>query len=474
MKFNLIILVSGFMENREILQEYWLQEEKLVYTVKEVSQKIKDLIDNSFVYLWIEGELQNFRPSQSGHLYFSLVEEDSSIKGIFFKDQKNNLPLEHLKEGMRVLVFGKISYFTRSGEIFLISKKVEPVGVGRIHLQKEYLLKKYANLFDPNIKKEIPPYPKKIALVTSLFSAAIQDFLKVSEDRWDIQILVYPVRVQGDGAHLEIVQAIEDLNRHFPDLDLIVITRGGGSLEDLYPFYTEEIILGVRRSKIPIVSAVGHEIDYTLCDLAADKRCPTPSSAAQEIIPDKRKFIEKLDFYLKKLSKQMELQIINRERILKQLHLRLQERNPFRIIHDLQHRFKDLRHRLNTSLTSYFHQQEKRLLYLKKELELRNPIRLLEREEQKISHLKKMLMSFSPLSVLEREEQRLWHLKKLLFSLSPYSILERGYSIVKSYPQERLIKSAKEVSIGDHLVIRLSRGKLWVTVWKREVEEDDN
>lgn len=435
------------MEERELLQIPWGQEEKLFFTVKEVSQKIKELLENSFVYLWVEGEIQNLRHSQSGHLYFSLVEEDSTLKGILFRDQKNSVPTEYLKEGIRVLAFGRITYFSRSGEVFLITRKIEPVGLGHLYLKKEYLLRKYAHLFDPNLKREIPPFPKKIGLITSLFGAAIQDFLKVCENRWNVHIIIYPVRVQGDGAHLEIVQAIKELNEHFPDLDLIVIARGGGSLEDLYPFYTEEIILGVRGSKIPVVSAVGHEIDYTLCDLAADKRCPTPSSAAQEIIPDKKVILTKLNFYLGKILKLTELQIMNRERLLRQIHIKIQERNPFKLVHNLEQKFKDYRHQLSSKVTLFIHRREKHLIHLRKELEFRNPLR-----------------------ILEREEQRLNHLRKLLFSLSPYSILERGYSIVKSYPQDRLIRSAEEVSPGDHLIIKLNKGRVWVTVWKKEVE----
>lgn len=148
-------------------------------------------------------------------------------------------------------------------------------------------------MFDPKLKRPIPPFPQKIVLITSLFSAALQDFLKISKERWGIHILVYPVKVQGESAHLEIVKAIEEVNKYFSDVDLILITRGGGSIEDLAPFYTEELLLAIRSSKIPIVSAVGHEIDVTLCDLAADKRCPTPSSAAHEILPDKKECLKK-------------------------------------------------------------------------------------------------------------------------------------------------------------------------------------
>lgn len=433
------------MPREEILKEVSNYPEKFFYSVKEIAQRIKELLDEGFTYLWIEGELTNLKFSQTGNLYFTLAEEEATLKGIVFKDQKNNMPLEYLKEGTKVLVYGKLTYFMRSGEIFLSAKKIEPLGLGILHLKREYLLRKYAHLFDPNLKREIPSYPQKIALITSLFGAALEDFLKVSLERWGVHILIYPVKVQGEGAHLEIVQAIRDLNESFPDLDVIIITRGGGSLEDLAPFYTEEIILEVRNSKIPVVSAVGHEIDYTLCDLAADKRCPTPTAAAIQVLPDKKDLEQKLETYSRKLNRLLELLLSHWERRVKDLHIKLQEKNPFREIHHLEQKLKDYKFNLFQKISGFLYRRENKLLNLKKELEMRSPV-----------------------NIVQREEERLSHLKKLLFSLSPYNILEKGYSIVKRYPQKEIIKSSHEVKIGDHLEIVLGQGKVWATVWKKE------
>lgn len=335
----------------------YLFEEKFYFTVKEISQKIKSLIEKNFVLLWIEGEISNLKYAQNGHIYFNLREEDSYLKAIIFREHRGEIPWDYLKDGLKVLVYGKITFFQRTGEIYIIIKKIEPLGIGLIYLKKEYLIKKYKNYFDSKLKRSLPPFPQRIALITSLFGAALQDFLKISAERWGVHILVYPVKVQGEGAHLEIVQAIKDLNQYFPDLDFIVITRGGGSIEDLAPFYTEEIILAIRDSQIPIVSAVGHEIDLTLCDLAADKRCPTPSAAAHEILPDKREFFLKLDFYRKKLLKLLEINLVKAENSLS---------------------------------------------FLKRKLEIRSPKNMIALIEEKLRVYKKLLFSLSPYNILER------------------------------------------------------------------------
>jgi len=289
-------------------------EEKLYFTVKEITQNLKDLIERKFSVLWIEGEIANLRYSQNGNIYFNLIEEEASLKCIIFNSQKKITITSWLKDGLKVLCLGRLNFYTRSGECYFIVRRAEPLGKGILILKKEGLIEKYKPLFDPNRKRSIPLYPKKIALITSLFGAALQDFLKISKNRWEVEILIYPVRVQGEGAEKEIVQAIKDINIHFSDVDVIVITRGGGSFEDLAPFYTEDIILGVKESKIPVVSAVGHEIDYTICDLIADKRCATPTAAAEEVIPAKEEVLYRLSLYQKKINQLLEIIISRREK----------------------------------------------------------------------------------------------------------------------------------------------------------------
>ncbi|MCX8041208.1 MAG: exodeoxyribonuclease VII large subunit [Thermodesulfobacteriaceae bacterium] len=396
------------------------KENKLFYTVKEITQSIKDLMEKSYPLLWIEGEIANLRYSQNGNVYFNLIEEEASLKAIIFNSQRDSKIVPYLRNGLKVICLSKLTFFSRSGECFLVIRKIEPLGTGALILKKEALIEKYKSLFDPSRKRALPKYPKKIALITSLFGAALQDFLKIAQDKWEVEILVYPVKVQGEGAEKEIVQAVYEINLKFPEVEIIVITRGGGSFEDLAPFYSEDIILGLKDSKIPIVSAVGHEIDYTLCDLIADKRCPTPSAAAQEILPDKTEILKKLTFYRERLSKQTELLFSKWERLVHQFKWRLQKRSP------------------QEKLISW----EENLKAFKKHLQI---------------NLEKLLF---------QKEKKLENFKNLLFSLSPLNILQKGYSIVKSYPEGKIVKSVKEVREKEYLEIQLAEGKLLVKVEK--------
>ncbi|MBO8143785.1 MAG: exodeoxyribonuclease VII large subunit [Thermodesulfobacterium sp.] len=443
------------------------EKEKLYFTVKEVTQNLKDLIERNFSVLWIEGEIANLRYSQNGNIYFNLIEEEASLKSIIFNSQKEVTIAPYLKDGLKVLCWGRLNFYTRSGECYFIVRRVEPLGKGILTLKKEELIKKYKPLFDPNRKKSIPVYPKKIALITSLFGAALQDFLKISKNRWEVEILIYPVRVQGEGAEKEIVQAIKDINTHFSDVEVIVITRGGGSFEDLAPFYTEDIILGVKESKIPVVSAVGHEVDYTICDLIADKRCATPTAAAEEVIPAKEEVLYRLSLYQKKINQLLEIIVSRREKKLYEAKIELENKNPFKVVQSLEKRIKDLSYRLNLEMEKYLGFKEKKLWEIKNLFRKRHPQENIRILEEKLKFFKNRLF-YSIKSCYLEKEKRLESLEKLLSSFSPLNVLRRGYSIVKSYPEGKIIRKAKEVKEGKLLEIYLSKGKLLVEVKKVE------
>jgi len=443
------------------------EREKLYFTVKEVTQELKTFIEAKFPLLWIEGEVANLRYAHNGNIYFNLIEEEASLKAIIFSYQKDIEITPYLKNGLKVLCFGKLSFYPRSGECYFIVRRVEPLGKGLLTLKKEELIRKYQPLFDPNRKRTIPPYPKKIALITSIFGAALQDFLKVSKDRWELEILIYPVRVQGEGAEKEIVQAIKDINNCFSDVEVIIITRGGGSFEDLAPFYTEDIILGIKDSKIPVVSAVGHEIDYTICDLIADRRCATPTAAAEEIIPSKEDILHKLKLYKEKLDQLLEVIFTKKEKSLYEVKIELGNKNPFKIIHHLERKIKDYYHKLVLETEKYFSLKEKKLWEIKNLLKKRHPQENIKFGEERLKFFKNRLFYSIKVYFIEKEK-KLENLKKLLISLSPLNILQRGYSIVKSYPEGKIIKNAKEVKEGKLLEVYLSKGKLLVEVKKVE------
>lgn len=441
--------------------------ERSYFTVKELTQRVKKLVEEGFSLLWVEGEISNLRHAQNGNLYFNLTEEEASIKAIIFNAQKEKEIVSYLQNGLKVLCWGKLNFYPKTGEVYLIVRRIELLGSGYLELKKQQLIKKYQYLFDPNKKRSIPLFPKKIAVITSIFSAALQDFLKIVSERWEIEVLVYPSRVQGEGAEKEIVQAIKDINLHFYDVDVIFITRGGGSAEDLAPFNTEEIILGISKSKIPVVSAVGHEIDYTLCDMIADKRCPTPSAAAQEVIPDKHKWLEKLELYKKKYKQFLDIILSKKQNRLYQVKLTLTERSPFNLLYSLEKDLKQKFYRLNVLLNEVIAYKEKKVLNQKISLRRYHPAETLQREEDRLQNYKKRLeLSFE--NYFQFCENRLTGLKSLLTSLSPLNILERGYSIVRKLETKKVVRSIEEVQIEEVLEVKLSRGSLLVKVLKTE------
>ena len=430
----------GSREEREIL---FFDIQHLRFTVKEFTQKIKQILDSGLPYVWIEGEVANLSHSQNGNLYFSLVEEEATIKALIFKtDKRSALGDFELKNGQKVLAYGKVNFYPRSGEVHFIVKKVELLGIGRLIAKKEALLKKYRDLFARE-KKPIPTFPRVVGLITSLFGAAIEDFLKVARESYGARVLVYPVKIQGDGAEKEILQAVKDINEHFPEVEVIVITRGGGSFEDLAPFYSEELILGLSKSYIPIISAVGHEIDVTLCDLIADKRCSTPTSAAKELFPEKDRILQHLNLLKQKLKKSVDVHLTAYERELAKKKLELLKRSPGYYLQKLETNLQTLKYNLRLTLRERLNSLEK-----------------------KVEELKGRLWLNSPETKLEFLEERVSNLRQLLLSLSPLKPLERGYALVKSYPEGKVVRNAKEVSPEDRLEVLFADGKIIVQVLK--------
>ena len=262
--------------------------EKHIYTVSELTRHIKVILEDNFPLIWVEGEVSNFTKHSSGHMYFSLKDKSSVINCVMFKRSNYNLKFE-VEGGMQVVAFGRISLYDKRGQYQLYVENIEPKGIGALQLAFEQLKKKLdrEGLFDVAIKKPIPYLPSKIGVVTSPTGAAIKDILNVTKRRFQsIDLVINPVRVQGKDAAPEIREAIEDFNK-FKKVDVIIVTRGGGSLEDLWAFNEEIVARAIHQSKIPIISAVGHEIDWTIADFVSDFRAPTPSAAAELVIPRK-------------------------------------------------------------------------------------------------------------------------------------------------------------------------------------------
>jgi len=275
---------------------------RYIYTVSQLTSSIKIVLEDSFQNIWIEGEISNFDRPASGHFYFTLKDDKSEIKCVFFKSSNEKIKFE-IKDGMQALCSGKIGIYEKRGMYQLYVTKIEPKGVGALQLAFEQLKEKLfkEGLFDEAHKKKIPFLPERIGIVTSTTGAAIRDMLHVLGKRFsNVHVIINPVKVQGEGSAGEIASAIEEFNR-LDNVDVVIIGRGGGSLEDLWAFNEEAVARAIYNSKIPIISAVGHEIDWTISDFVADMRAPTPSVAAEIVIAKKSDLIDRLDEIEKKI-----------------------------------------------------------------------------------------------------------------------------------------------------------------------------
>lgn len=274
---------------------------KYIYTVSQLTLSIKVVLEDSFQNIWIEGEISNFKAS-SGHFYFTLKDERSELKCVFFKSDNEKIKFE-MKDGMQILCSGRISIYEKRGVYQLYVARLEPKGVGELQLAFEQLKERLfkEGLFEDSHKKELPLVPERIGIVTSAQGAAIRDILHVLNKRFsNVEVVINPVRVQGDGAKDDIASAIGEFNA-LENVDVIIVSRGGGSLEDLWAFNEEVVARAIYNSKIPVISAVGHEIDWTISDFVADKRAPTPSVAAEIVIAKKSELIDTLEKIEKKI-----------------------------------------------------------------------------------------------------------------------------------------------------------------------------
>jgi exodeoxyribonuclease VII large subunit len=395
-----------------------------IYNVAELTREVRFALEETFDGIWVEGEISNFRVPASGHSYFGLKDKNAMLKCVMFKTAGSKLKFE-IEDGMSVLCFGKIGVYEQQGQYQLYVEKVEPKGEGALHAAFERLKKKLYDegLFDEERKKAVPFLPSRIGVVTSGTGAAIKDILKVARRRFaNIEITVCPVKVQGDDAKDEIVDAIEILNeynRHIVDegldehlIDSMIVGRGGGSIEDLWAFNEEIVARAIADSEIPVISAVGHEIDYTIADFVADQRAATPSAAAELVIPRKD---------------------------------------------ELTSRVKDREINLDAAMEAKLSALETQLSNLSDKYVLREPVNVLLQLEQQVDDFDRRSGS-EIRHCVELFESRFNSINGKLCTLSPLSVLERGYSI--TFADGEIIKDVDALKKGDRLVTRFARGEV--------------
>lgn len=389
-------------------------------TVTELNQFIKDLLDLNppLTDIYIKGEISNFKAHSSGHLYFTLKDEQSALKCVMFRASAYNLGFMP-ENGMKVTAHGRVSSFVRDGAYQLYCDSMEPDGVGSLYIAFEQLKKKLEaeGLFSETRKQTLPKIPTKVGVVTSPTGAAVRDIINVCKRRFPYaEIIVYPALVQGDGAIESVAAGIEFFNSTVA-ADVLIVGRGGGSIEDLWAFNSEKVARAVSASKIPVISAVGHETDFTICDFVADRRAPTPSAAAELAVPE----INEL--------KQKFLNIISRESAL------------------LKKRVENYRNTVST---------------LERSRALTSPKNTIDDRRLSVDRLVERL-EMSQRSILERKRANLSENAKALNALNPLAVLTRGYSAVFD-SKDKVIKSKNDVKCGDRITLKLCDGNVAATV----------
>ena len=435
-----------------------------IYSVSALSQEIKNLLEGSFDFVWVEGELSNFRNPSSGHYYMVIKDEKAQIRAVMFRPQARYLKFMP-EEGMKVIVQGRVGVYEPRGEYQLILDYMEPLGVGALALAFEQLKRKLADqgVFDESVKKPLPFLPQKVAVITSPTGAAIRDFLKIIHRRFaNIEIILVPVKVQGEGAAEEMAEALETVNRELV-VDVIVLTRGGGSLEDLWAFNSEALALAIRASRIPVVSAVGHEIDVTISDLAADFRAPTPSAAAELLAAEKESLEARIEQSRGRLGTALRAYVSGRRERLRLISRGL--RDPRKRLADSWMDLEGLHIRLARVMELALKARKKSLSGEARALMLHSPLSRIQGHRQKTDFLKRSLILLT-LKKLKDLRMTLSLGRGKIGSMSPLAVLERGYSITRKLPEGWVVRFSGEIQKGDQVSVRLARGEVQCSVEK--------
>jgi exodeoxyribonuclease VII large subunit len=437
-----------------------------VYEVTELNRTIKRILEDKYPFIWISGEISNFKIPSSGHCYFTLKDAHSQIRAVMFRAQANTLKFRP-EDGLSIIGLGRISVYEPRGAYQVIFEYLEPKGIGGFQIAFEKLKRQLSDegMFDEQHKRPLPVFPKKISLVTSQTGAAVRDFIKVAQRRFpNLPLQVVPVSVQGDRAPGEIIHAIRMLNS-IGAADIIVLTRGGGSIEDLCAFNDEQVARTIFASRIPIISAVGHETDFTIADFVADLRAPTPSAAAEIAVPARNE----LNSQLINIEQRLLKTITSYLKLLNKSIIGLSSRivHPRQRLQDMRMRLDDFTIRLLASILAALTRKSERLAFYNQMLMHVSPIKTVASMQERVISLQGALITH--INQLVRQGKNTISQKvSMLDALNPKAILQRGYSITRTIPGRSVIHSANRVTIDQNLEILLSRGKLTVKVAEKK------
>lgn len=436
-----------------------------ILTVTQVTRDIKELLEEAFLSVWVEGEISNFRVVQSGHAYFTLKDARSQLRVVMFRSAMGRL-LFSPEAGMQVVARGRITVYEPRGDYQLLAEVLEPKGLGALQLAYEQLKERLLQegLFDDARKRPLPLVPQRIGIVTSPTGAAIRDIIHVVHRRFaNVHLYLYPVRVQGREAADEIAQGIDALNAFRPQLDVLIVGRGGGSLEDLWAFNEEKVARAIAASEIPVISAVGHEIDYTIADFVADLRAPTPSAAAELVVKSEAELRRQITSLLIHLHTLVQHTTQRARLSLEHLTASRSLRQPHRVVEALQQQVDDLRLQLEKGWQNDLQERDRRLRLATKALARLNPRVRWQRLHSHLHTLQHRLET-AMRSRLTLRGEMLGGLSSTLHSLSPLAVLGRGYGICRDPLTQRLITSVLPVRSGQHVEVLLSDGQLTCTV----------
>ena len=437
--------------------------EQQVFTVTRLNSAVRMILEQDLGLVWLTGELSTLAMPSSGHWYFSLKDLGAQVRCAMFKGNNRRVTFRP-QDGMQVLVQARVSLYEPRGDYQLIIESMQPAGDGVLALRFEELKRRLGaeGLFDESRKRPLPREPRAVGLITSATGAALHDMLTVLKRRApDLPVFIYPTQVQGSAAISQIVAAIAKANQR-AEVDVLIVGRGGGSLEDLWCFNEEAVARAIAHSAIPVISAVGHEVDVTISDFAADLRAPTPSAAAELVAPDNQARIQRLAHLKQRL-----LQAMNRQQTAARhdfilLQKRLDHQDPKRRLEQQSQRLDELSTRLQQLLRQRLHQGERRLANLELRLQGKSPERLLAAGKRRHQLAEERLYAL----IAKRQDlasHRLAMLTARLDGVSPLATLGRGYSITRT-PRGEVISRADQVSSGDQLITTLAQGSLQVRV----------
>jgi exodeoxyribonuclease VII large subunit len=446
------------------------QPKRKIFSVSELSREIRNRLERAFPDVWVTGEISNLRPATSGHIYFTLKDADAQLRAVCFRSQARYLKFKP-EDGLSVVARGRLTVYEARGEYQLVVEFLEPAGLGALQLAFEQLKAKLAaeGLFDSSRKKPLPLLPRTVGIVTSPAGAVIRDILLVLRRRYrNMNVLVYPVRVQGEGAAREIAQGLEHFNRRAgaAAVDVIIVARGGGSLEDLWAFNEEAVARAIAASKIPVISGVGHETDFTIADFVADLRAPTPSAAAELVVHRKQDFVAELENRTHRLSQIIRLK-------LSEVRQQLTELAMSRVFETISTRLAERAQRVDDGVVAIERSMGVRLggarqRYLEASAgiaryDFRQLVGLKRGDlSQRVRHVETDFRRY-----LAERRNRLTQAEAILKERSPLVILNRGYSITRD-AAGKIVRDAAKVAVDSEISVRVARGELGAVVRERK------